>query len=212
MIRAPLKLSPEGLKRRYRAATTYRSVFPLSEQDAEALIQNTLHLRDRCVLELLLYCGLRRAEVIGLEIARVDFERGEIEVIGKGIKPRRVPMPPFVSAHLRQYIGRRKTGMVFESHYLGCEGKSIAPRGVAVIVERAAKRAGVTQKTPGLVRVNPHQLRHTFARRMKDAGMAWEDLAMLMGHADPAMTARVYGNHSYDQVKEKFLAIHGGAA
>lgn len=210
MNRDGRKISPEGYQRRRAAPAARRNVFPLSEPEAAALVNNTLNLRDRCALELMLFCGLRRAEVCFLEIARVDFAAGEIDVIGKGAKPRRVPMLPFVAAHLKDLIGRRQTGFVFEAGNRRREGGSLSLRGLAVIVDIAARRAGVKQKTPGFARVNPHQLRHTFARRMKDAGMPWEDLALILGHGDPGMTARVYGNHSYDQVKEKFLAIHNG--
>jgi hypothetical protein len=42
---------------------------------------------------------------------------------------------------------------------------------------------------------------------MKDRGMGWEDLALLMGHSDPKLTLTLYGSHSFEQVKKIFLEI-----
>jgi integrase/recombinase XerD len=158
------------------------------------------------VIELLLYCGLRRAEVSELEIGRVDLNRGEVLPMGKGGKTRRVPMPDFLNEHLRDYIGRRRLGRVFPSTFRGRPG--LSKRGVAIIVARAGRRIGFKPKIPGLVCLNPHQLRHTFARRMKNAGMLIEDLARLLGHRDPMLTARLYGCHSFDEIREIFLAAN----
>ena len=48
-------------------------------------------LRDRCMLEVLYGCGLRRSELIGLQQANIDFRKGTLKVLGKGNKERIVP-------------------------------------------------------------------------------------------------------------------------
>ena len=203
-----VKLSPDGIRRRLAASKAHRSVYPLSPEEVQALIHNTLDLRDRCVLECLVYCGMRRSEVAFLEIARLDFAAGTINVVGKGGQKRLVPMPPFLAAHLKELIGRRNSGPVFISGLWRTRpGHSVSNRGIALILDRAAQRAGVKQKNPALARIYPHQLRHTFARMMKDKGMQWEDLALLMGHKDPQVTAAIYGRHSFEQVKENYLRL-----
>jgi site-specific recombinase XerC len=50
--------------------------------------------RDRAIAGLMLFSGLRSAEVLALAVADVDIPRGWIKVIGKGDKERRVPLDP----------------------------------------------------------------------------------------------------------------------
>jgi len=144
-----------------------------------------------------------------LEVARVNLRAQELTIpSSKSKRARLVPMPPFLVDHLADYIGRRRHGFVFESRL--SKVPHLSNRGVAIIVAKAGRRIGYVQKTPGLVGLNPHQLRHTFARRMKDKGMQFDDLALIMGHENPATTARLYGRHSFYQVKDLYLKAVAG--
>lgn len=184
-----------------------RGAFHLSDAELQIVLECTTKHRDRAILELMAYCGLRRSEICGLQAERVDLHAGEIEIIGKGRKRRTVPLTLPLSARLRDIIGRQKTGFVFGHPGRNRFTRPMSARGVAEIVKRAGIRTGFHQRAPGLKNLNPHALRHTFARRMKDRGMDWNDLAMLMGHSDPKLTISLYGTHSFEQVKKIFLDI-----
>jgi integrase len=156
----------------------------------------------------MLFCGLRRLEVAELKVEGLDLKRGEISFHGKGGRPRIVPVPPFLVDHLRELLHGRRAGPVFYSHTRleKIRQKNITPDGIQYIVRAAGRRASVKSRGPGLVHLNAHTLRHTFARRMKEAGMPWEDLALLMGHKDVKTTLQIYGTRSYEEVRSAYLA------
>ena len=60
--------------------------------------------RDRAIAGLMLFCGLRSAEVLGLGVGDVDIGRGWVRVIGKGDKERRVPLDPDVAGLIQTYL------------------------------------------------------------------------------------------------------------
>lgn len=187
---------------------TSRGNFSLTKEETRALTLHTLKLRDRCILQLMTHCGLRRAEVAELEVKALNLTRGEISFLGKGARPRIVPMPFFLSSQFRELLHGRKAGPVFLSHTgaLKANLERITADGVQYIVRAAGRRAGIKPRGPGLVHLNAHTLRHTFARRMKEAGMPWEDLALLMGHTDVKTTLQIYGTRSYEEVRGAYLA------
>jgi len=193
--------------RQHLEVTSRRGNFTLSVEEERALLLHTLDVKERCVLELMLYSGLRRREVCNLNAAALDFQRGEIRFLGKGGKTRLAPMPPFLTDHLREHLSGRRSGPVFPTRTISKQsaGGRISPEGVAYIVRNAGARASIKARGPGLKFLNPHTLRHTFARKMKTAGMPWEDLALLMGHTDVKTTLEIYGTRDYEEVKAAYL-------
>lgn len=194
-------------------AGAQRSQYPLDALETAAMVNAEMDLRNRIILELFTCCGLRVAEVAQLTVARLDLARESIEVVGKGNKVRRIPIPPYLAAHLQEWIPTRRRymgGAIGYSDPLwaktrayvfpGRRGGAITARTLQDIVKAAAVRAGVKPRAPGLVHVNPHTLRHTYARRLKDLGLRLEDVAMLLGHSNILKTAAMYGTRSYEEV------------
>ena len=70
----------------------------LDRAETAALLASFRTDRDRAIAGLMLFSGLRSAEVLALAVADVDIPRGWIKVIGKGDKERRVPLDPDVAA------------------------------------------------------------------------------------------------------------------
>ncbi len=64
----------------------------LSQADAAELLASFRSWRDRAVAGLMLYCGLRSAEVLGLDVVDVDIGGRWLKVLGKGQRERRVPL------------------------------------------------------------------------------------------------------------------------
>lgn len=183
-----------------------RSQYTLSEKQINDLLLHELEIRNRIILELFLYCGLRRMEVRTLEIARIDFDQGQFSIVGKGyhgrVKVRNVPLPTFTADKLKKWIGKRKTGYVFP----GRDGPHLSDRAIQDIVAAAGRRIDFKQTCPGLKYLNPHTLRHTFARRMKNAGFDYEDMALLLGHENIFKTVSMYGTKTFAEVKRETQA------
>ena len=83
----------------------------LDRAETAALLGSFRTDRDRAIAGLMLFCGLRSAEVLGLAVAAVDIPRGWIRVMGKGGKERRVPLEPDVAGLVQAYLlaGRPET-------------------------------------------------------------------------------------------------------
>lgn len=137
--------------------------------------------RDRLILEIGAYAGLRVSEIVKLQVEHVDFEDGMLEVhAGKGDKDRNVPMHPRLASALRLYLAERKTGWVFGSGR-GSSGH-LTPRAVQLMIHATAERAEIVRH------VTPHKLRHSFATLLLASGADLLEIKDLLGHSSVATT------------------------
>jgi len=148
-------------------------------------------IRDRTLLEVLYHCALRRAEAAALDVRDVDFEAGRIHVVsGKGDKERIVPVPASVLSDLRILIHNRirngKAGPVFLSQ----KGGGISIDHVNTLVAKYGEQANLRNPNPRRKRINPHLLRHSFARHFLDAGGSLRALSYILGHSSISTTLR----------------------
>jgi integrase/recombinase XerC len=124
------------------------------------------HTRDRALLALLYTMALRRAEVVGLDVADVDLDGSRLWILGKGRTQREaVSMPPQTQAVLQTWLSVRgdAPGPVFVS---------LDRRARAGALERITLNA-VTRRVRDIgraagVRVTPHGLRHAGITRALD--------------------------------------------
>lgn len=143
--------------------------------------------RDAAILALLYAAGLRRSEVAGLDVEHVNATTGAVRVLGKGNKERLVYMTNGALAALRGWLDVRgsEAGPLFVA--FSREGRRSADRmtdaGVAFVLARAAKRAGVED-------VSPHDLRRSMIGDLLDAGADIATVQRLAGHASPVTTSR----------------------
>lgn len=164
--------------------------------------------RARLVVDLMLWAGLRRAEVPALRVDDADLVAGTLRVRGKGGHERLLPLPDAVCASLAAYLAEAppvdRRGPLIRS-YRDPE-RGIGPVRVGMIVSAAMSAAGVHLQ-PGDGRT-PHALRHTAATDTLRAGATLADVQALLGHssiattaiylkADTAALARAMGNRRY---------------
>lgn len=131
--------------------------------------------RDWAMVGLMMYAGLREGEVCGLRMVDVVLgERsGEVVVLGKGNKVRHVPLNSEARRALRLWIElAQPVDLVFEG---------LSERGL----QKRVAAMGQAARIEGL---HPHALRHTFAKRLVDAGQPLSVVQSLLGHASVSTT------------------------
>ena len=140
-------------------------------------------LRNVAIVRVLWATGLRRNELVTLDLDDLDLRRGEILVRhGKGKKTRVVPFDPQAKAALAEYVMSergREPGPLF----LGRGRAPLTPDGLYQMLRDLAIRAGVA---PGV-----HTFRRGFASHMRRSGLAMDYTQTLMGHSTATMT-RLY--------------------
>ena len=163
-----------------------------------------LGIRDRAILEVLYACGVRLAEIHGLDVPAVNFSRRAILVLGKGSKERWVLFGRPTEAALRRYLqdGRPKLAMSSSAAlFLNRYGARLSRRSVEKLVRRYGGRAGTRQE------VHPHTLRHTFATHMLEGGADLRVIQELLGHASPS-TTQIYTHVTKQEAHTAYLTHH----
>ena len=177
------------------------SEYHLSKQEIKKLINAAPSFRDRCILKTLAQTAIRRFELINLDVRDIDWERRLVHIReGKGGKERTIPCSEELLADLKHLVGNRKTGLVFQSN----RGKGFDLSQVNKIVAKVGRMAGLENPNPRYKNINPHLLRHSFARLWKDAGKSTESLSKILGHTSVKTTLDEYGTEDIGTVKENY--------
>jgi site-specific recombinase XerD len=136
--------------------------------------------RDRLLLALLAYGGLRRSELLGLDVDDVDLDRRLIRVRhAKGGRQRVVPL--FVT-----YLATRTAARGERALFIGVHGHRLSPTILSSTFRRYAHAAGVDKRK----RVTLHTLRHVFATELLSAGANLRQIQELLGHKHLDSTQR----------------------
>lgn len=180
--------------------------YQLKEAQIKQLIGGADTPRDRVIMELLYYCGLRRAEVCSLMIRDLNLDNCQVTVIGKGKKRRLVPMPQHTAQDIRFYLGLHHPRRSRPVYLFPAKKKPRAhlnPLAINYAVQKASERAKVRNPNPRYKWVTPHLLRHSAARRCKDKGLPLEVIKEFLGHTHIKTTAEHYGLLSTDEILSK---------
>lgn len=163
----------------------------LTPEECEALLQATgdqyydsLATRDRAALTILIYTGLRRHELIGIELADIDLEKGTLRVRrGKGDKSRLLPLVEEARQAIREWLDcRPRVG--HDRLLTGRDGRPLGVHGLNLLFRRAVTKAGLARKG-----VTLHTLRHSFATMLLHRQVDLISLQRLLGHASIESTA-----------------------
>ena len=175
------------------------SAYHLKPAEIKKLILATSNFRDRCMVKTLYWLGLRRQELVELDVRDIDFERKRVTVRGKGHKIRLVPIidDEYLS-DIKHLIGSHREGPVFVSNH--CRHLSI--RMVNHIIAQTGQKAGIVNPHPGRKHLNPHILRHSIARFLKSKRFSAEWIQNILGHQSYKTTMDMYGTISIDEMQE----------
>ena len=161
----------------------------------------------RLIISILHQTGIRRSELIGLQIRSVDLKRSALSVQGKGDKMREIPLTSSLSEEILLYlnaaetmVGRARTPD--EPLLVTDKGRELYP----VYVDRVIKRElGQTGGMTG--RKSPHVLRHSLATELLDGGADIYSIKEMLGHSSLAAT-QVYTHNSIEKLKNVYSNAH----
>lgn len=148
--------------------------------------------RDAAIFTVLYATGLRRAELVGLDVASFDARENSLRVLGKGNRERRVPVVKGALPALRRWLAIRGSapGPLFPSARGAPELRRVTGGAVMCVFARALRLSGVD-------RCSPHDYRRSLASNLLDAGTDLVTVQRILGHADVSTTAR------YDRRSER---------
>ncbi len=159
----------------------------------------------RLIVSLLYATGIRRAELIGLQLRSVDSARQTLRVRGKGDKMREIPLIPSVLEEISLYLQAVKSmglDCTPESPLLRTEkGKPLYPAFVDRAVKTELDGYGITG------RKSPHVLRHSLATALLDEGADLNAIKQMLGHSSLAAT-EVYTHNSVERLKAQYMNAH----
>jgi len=163
-----------------------------------------LGIRDKAILETLYACGVRLAEIHGLNLGDINFSRKEILVRGKGAKERLVLFGNPTEDALHRYINgarRELQDRPNQALFLNRYGERLSRRSYEKLVRRYSAIAGTRSD------VHPHTLRHTFATHMLEGGADLRVIQELLGHSSPT-TTQVYTHVTKQEALTAYLEHH----
>lgn len=183
----------------------------LKENETENLFENIEFpntyqgCRDKCMLEILYGCGIRRSELILLTFQDIDFSQSVLYIYGKGKKTRIVPFGNHVKTSILNYIeAANSEGINIREtvrFFITKSQKEMYPKMIYEIVEKYLSLVSNANKK------GPHTLRHTYATHLLNKGADLNDIKELLGHSSLAAT-QMYTHNSISKLKNIHKIAH----
>lgn len=199
-------LSHVARRPRYRSALRLREPQRLPQSldrhQVIALVGSLRTWRDRAIAGLMVFCGLRAGEVLGLAVRDVDIGGRWLLVQGKGSKQRRVPLDVDVAGMVQTYLLAERPETSASALFVVAKGPNrgqpLSAAGLRTIFRYHRAKSGVPTG-------HPHALRHTFGTSLAEAGVDLAVMQALLGHAHIDTTA-LYVHLAPVHVKAEFDA------
>ena len=186
----------------------------LGHREAERMLDapddsTTIGMRDKAILELLYGCGVRLAEIHGMNLSDINFGQRSILVRGKGNKERETLYGQTAESALTHYLnearplldGEAAPSEKTEALFLNRYGQRLSRRSIESLV----KKHGVAAATRD--DVHPHTLRHTYATHMLEGGADLRVIQELLGHSSP-QTTQIYTHITKSEALQAYLRHH----
>lgn len=164
---------------------------------------DTLGCRDFAILVTLGFTGMRRQELVGLNVEAIDLERKTVKVLGKGSKERLIPMNEFVINALNAWLDVRPAVGDPHAVFLNKRGGRLTGRSIVNIVKKYVRQAGITKE-----RISPHKLRHTFATLLHLNEVDILEIKSLLGHASITST-QIYTHTNTTKLRSAVNKLNG---
>ncbi|WP_452227968.1 MULTISPECIES: tyrosine-type recombinase/integrase [unclassified Lacinutrix] len=196
---------------KHKALKTSKKIqIPFSEAEV-AIVLDELNfqedfkgLRDKLIIELFYSTGIRRIELVQLQLGDVDVSNRTLKVLGKRNKERFVPLLESVIQTIKKYLEVRNQLEVLKDKdhlFLTQKGVKIYETLVYRIINEYFSLASTK------VKKSPHILRHSFATHLLNQGADLNAVKELLGHSSLAAT-QVYTHNSIAELKKVYLNAH----
>ena len=182
---------------------------PFSETEVNSVLNsidtNTFEgLRDKLIVELFYSTGIRRIELVQLQLKDIDLSQGLIKVLGKRNKERFIPLLPTVMDTIEAYLSKRLKLVTISNpsvFFLTKKGTKV----YEMLVYRVI--TGYFDNISTKVKKSPHILRHSFATHLLNNGADLNAVKDLLGHSSLAAT-QVYTHNNVSELKKVYEKSH----
>ncbi|ACX89888.1 tyrosine recombinase XerC [Pectobacterium parmentieri] len=165
-------------------------------------LDDPLAVRDRTMLEVMYGAGLRLAELVGMDYQHIDLASGEVWVVGKGSKERKLPIGKTAVTWLERWLALRELfGPQDNAVFISNQGRRISMRNVQKRFAEWGVKQGVNSH------VHPHKLRHSFATHMLESSGDLRAVQELLGHAN-LTTTQIYTHLDFQHLASVYDAAH----
>ncbi|HAS8514314.1 TPA: tyrosine recombinase XerC [Vibrio vulnificus] len=162
-----------------------------------------LAIRDRAIMELMYGAGLRLAELVDIDVRDVHLRSGEIRVIGKGNKERKVPFAGMAVEWVGKWL-KVRSGLADPSEpalFVSKLGTRISHRSVQ------KRMAEWGQKQAVASHITPHKLRHSFATHILESSNNLRAVQELLGHENIS-TTQIYTHLDFQHLADVYDQAH----
>ena len=153
--------------------------------------------RDVAIIEVLYSCGLRVAELVGLDVSDVDLSEGFLKVVGKGGKTRHTPLGGSAQKAIIKHLEAHQASALF----INKNGDRIGVRSIQNMIKKRALSAGIK------VNVYPHMLRHAAATHFLQSSHDLRSTQEFLGHASIKST-QVYTHLDFLELSKVYDKCH----
>ena len=196
---------------KHKALKTPKNLqIPFSEKELDQVLNHLTFsddfegCRDKLIIDLFYTTGIRRTELINLELKNLDLTNHTIKVLGKRNKERIIPILPNVKENIVLYLEKRNSVTITQSNdylFLKINGIKLNDSLVYRIINYYF--SNVSEK----LKKSPHILRHTFATHLLNNGADINSVKELLGHSSLAST-QVYTHSSLAELKKVYSGAH----
>ena len=154
--------------------------------------------RDRLIIEVFYFTGIRLMELLNIHVTDIDFTNSLVKVLGKRNKERLIPLSNNTLRDLKLFI---KTYKLNNYLFTNIDGEKLYAKKVYRIVNKYISMVSSIKKK------SPHVLRHSFATHMLNNGADINAIKELLGHANLSAT-QVYTHNTIDKLKSVYKQAH----
>ena len=157
-------------------------------------------IRDKVLLDLFYFTGMRVSELVGLKQGSFDAGAQTIKVLGKRSKERIIPLAPEMVEMLSNYLKDLEAQEFPKSDLVLFYTEKGQPATRQYVYKVVNKYLGTVTT---LKKKSPHVLRHTFATHMLNNDAPINDIKEILGHSSLAAT-QVYTHNTIEKLKEAY--------
>ena len=189
----------------FRLKEPRRVIVALPAEEVARFWASFRAFRDLALVGLMLLDGLRSCEVLRLQLGDLQLADAQMRVVGKGSKPRVLPLPAEIIPVLEKYLHLERPLTNSPALFVCLKGRH---RGQPMTLAGLRSLFRHHRSTSGVERANPHRFRHTFGVDMVRAGVSLPALQHLMGHSQ-IQTTMIYARLAPQDVWREYARAAG---